>query len=477
MTQQVSQDFVKTIADAVPGLIAYWDRDLRCSFANKQYSQWFGRPVDQIIGQTMRHLLGEPLFSLNIQQIDAALAGDEQRFERVSTKADGSIAYAWVSYIPHRDLDAAVLGFFVLVADITPLRRADQRAKESEGRYRLLADHSSDMVFQLDADCVQRYVSPACREILGYEPHELIGVRSVEQVYFEDAERVAEAFRSLLDGSVDRTSVTNRIRHRNGHWVWVEVELRSIKDPGGSRSGIVGAMRDITIRKSMEAELAEANRQLENLARQDGLTGLANRRSFDETLSRYHDKARIAGEDFAVVMIDVDRFKLFNDCYGHQAGDQCLQQVSRTIVESIRRPFDIAARYGGEEFALLLPDTGEDGAALVAERIRRSVELLGLEHEGSPHGIVTISAGISSIASVEERESSDLLLRSADRALYVAKGAGRNGIARASEILASARLIDCPFRDKPAYKRSIPCSHEPGTAATLNETASFYPTR
>ena len=458
MTRQVSEDFVRTIADAVPALIAYWDRDLRCSFANEQYSRWFGRPLEQIVGETMRSLLGEQLFSLNVQHVDAALAGEERSFERPATKADGSIAHVWVSYIPHRHSSGKVLGFFVLVADITPLRLADQRAEESEGRYRLLADHSSDMVFQLDIGLVQRYASPACREILGYEPHELIGVRPLEQVHLEDAKGVADVFRLLLEGSVERSSVTYRVRHRDRHWVWVEVEFRSIKDPRGSPSSIIGAMRDISIRKYMEAELAAANRQLETLARQDGLTGLANRRSFDEMLSLYYEKAKHHGEDFAIVMIDVDRFKQFNDCYGHPAGDECLQQVSRTIVDSIRRPCDIAARYGGEEFALLLPETGEYGAALVAERIRQSIESLCLEHKGSSQGIVTISAGISSIANVHGSACADTLLRSADRALYVAKSAGRNCTARASEMLVPmAGMIRQAERSQRPVQRQIRC--------------------
>ncbi len=444
--------FLRTIADAVPCLMAYWDRNLLCSFANKAYSEWFGRPLERIIGESMQSLLGDHVFSLNLPHIDAVLAGQEQKFERVFTKADGTVTHAWVSYIPHRAPDGTTCGFIVLVTDITDLRRADQRSAESESRYRLLADQSSDMIFQLDQNQVRRYVSPASREILGYEPHELVGLKPVSQVHPDDAERVSGVFRSLIDGSVERTSVTNRIRHRDGHWVWVEVEFRSIRDQKtGVPAGIIGAMRNISLRKSLEIELAAAHRRLEAMARQDALTGLANRRTFDEMLPQYYRRARQGRESFTIVMIDVDRFKFYNDRYGHPEGDDCLRQVGAAIAASIRQTRDIAARYGGEEFALLLPETDEDSAVLVADRIRQNVERLALEHKDSPYGIVTISAGVCSLASDATDEGPDTLLRSADLALYAAKTAGRNLVARSStanaalapgEMRVSGRIVE-----------------------------------
>ena len=191
-------------------------------------------------------------------------------------------------------------------------------------------------------------------------------------------------------------------------------------------------MRNISLRKSLEIELADANRRLEALARQDALTGLANRRTFDEMLPLYHRRARQGRESFTIVMIDVDRFKLYNDRYGHPNGDDCLRRVGAAIMASIRQTRDIAARYGGEEFALLLADTDEDNAALVADRIRQNVERLALEHKDSPYGIVTISAGVCSTAVDAADEGPDTLLRHADLALYAAKDAGRNVVARSS---------------------------------------------
>ena len=435
MRQQVSEGFLRAMADAVPGLIAHWDLTLRCSFANQQYSRWFGRPLDEIVGASMLSLLGERLFAVAKPRIDAVIAGAEQRFDQIVAKPDGTVVHAWVNYVPHRGEDGAVCGFFVLVTDVTPLHQAEQRALESESRYRLLADHSSDMIFHLDCDFIRRYASPACREILGYEPHELVGMRPVDQIHPEDAERVAAVLQSLVDGGADRSSVTNRIRHKDGHWVWVEVEFRSVRElRSGKPSGIVGTMRDISLRKSIELQLAEANHQLLHLSRQDGLTGLANRRCFDDMLNKYQEAAIDEGSRISLVMVDVDYFKSFNDRYGHPAGDECLKKVAGTITASIRQPRDVAARYGGEEFAILLPKTDEAAAALVADHIRLSVARLALEHTGSPTGFVTLSAGIASMDGDTADHGREGLLRSADHALYEAKRKGRNMVSRSSHL-------------------------------------------
>ena len=217
----VDESFLRTMADAVPGLIAHWDRDLRCTFANRPYSQWYGRPLEEIVGATMPSLLGDQIFALARDHVEAALAGVEARFDRVVTRFDGTVAHVWVSYVPHRDEHGAVCGFFVLVMDVMPLGRPEGRALDLDGedRYRLLADHSRDMIFHLDRDLVRRYASPACREILGYEPHELVGIRPLTQVHPEDAGRVDAVFRSLVDEVAERASVTNRICHKDGRWI------------------------------------------------------------------------------------------------------------------------------------------------------------------------------------------------------------------------------------------------------------------
>jgi diguanylate cyclase (GGDEF)-like protein len=243
--------------------------------------------------------------------------------------------------------------------------------------------------------------------------------------------------RSILDGSVDRQSVINRTRHGDQHWVWVEAQFRVLKDPKtGERIGIIGALRDISVRKAVEDKLAEATRQLEALAREDGLTGLPNRRAFDDALSTEYRRAQRNKKSLGLIMLDVDWFKSFNDRYGHPAGDDCLRQIGRAIKNTVFRPGDIAARYGGEEFVVLLPDTDEAGAALIGERIRQAVSLLAIPHESSRYGVVTIRVGNASFGRDTRQRKSEMLLEYATER-FSAKGDGRNLVIRASALFMS----------------------------------------
>jgi PAS domain S-box-containing protein len=259
---------LKAITNAIPSMIAYWNKDERCDFANKAYLEWFGRQPDSMIGDTIVSLLGESLYAKNEPHIRAALAGQPQNIERTLTKADGTTGHTWTNYVPHFDDHGEVLGFFVLATDVTSLREAELRVETSEARYRLLADNSSDMIFQLDRDLVRRYISPASLQILGYEAADLVGTKPVGQIHPEDVEQVARTYDALLDGDLERGSIVNRIRHRHGHWIWVEATVRALRDPAtGDIVGILGALRDITARKAIEAELEAAKQAAEEAAR------------------------------------------------------------------------------------------------------------------------------------------------------------------------------------------------------------------
>ncbi|MEE8528703.1 MAG: diguanylate cyclase [Gammaproteobacteria bacterium] len=170
------------------------------------------------------------------------------------------------------------------------------------------------------------------------------------------------------------------------------------------------------------------SRMLNEQAERDGLTGLYNRRMFDEHFQRLWNQAQRNNNKLAVLLVDIDYFKMFNDMYGHQAGDDCLRQVAETFAESARRPFDIAARYGGEEFVIVLFDPPVAHAEDVAQEMRRAIEELRILHRGSHVSrFLTASVG-AAIAVPEEGRRSAGLLQLADEALYEAKESGRNRI-------------------------------------------------
>ena len=199
-------------------------------------------------------------------------------------------------------------------------------------------------------------------------------------------------------------------------------------------------VRQILIRDHLQHELVQAREQLQEhnraltvLADHDGLTGIANRRRFEAVMTLENARAARSGTPLSIVMLDVDFFKRFNDTYGHVAGDACLRQVAKALQDNLVRPADLAARYGGEEFVALLPDTGQAGARMVAERIRCAVMALQIAHAGNTAGIVTISAGVytSSAASTTEDGvalAATALIERADALLYQAKLSGRNQV-------------------------------------------------
>lgn len=175
-------------------------------------------------------------------------------------------------------------------------------------------------------------------------------------------------------------------------------------------------------------ELEEANQQLQQLSRTDGLTGLANRRYFEEILAREWSRALRNGLSLAIVMLDIDYFKAFNDRYGHPAGDQCLRDVAFSLEQHLRRGDDLAARYGGEEFIVILQDAGQERAMAMAESLRAGISQLDIPHEDSPLQTVTTSVGVAVREPGSDIESEYALIKKADDALYRAKRAGKNRV-------------------------------------------------
>jgi diguanylate cyclase (GGDEF)-like protein len=182
-----------------------------------------------------------------------------------------------------------------------------------------------------------------------------------------------------------------------------------------------------------------SDRRHRQAARSDFMTGVANRRHFEESLQRHFDRAAKNGRNLSLIMIDADDFKAYNDLYGHPAGDKCLRALSNVFLATCR-PGDVVGRYGGEEFAVLLPNTTARAAHAVATRMLTSVRDLRLKHAKSARGFVTVSAGVASLTSEIDRMTASELLEAADRALYRAKHEGRDRVCRADEIYQQAAI-------------------------------------
>jgi diguanylate cyclase (GGDEF)-like protein/PAS domain S-box-containing protein len=301
----------------------------------------------------------------------------------------------------------------------------------------LLATYCTDVIARLSPDMRIRYISPSSERLFLRPVTDSIGHHIAEFMYPEDLPVVQAATARLLAGEVDHVTVTVRAVRGDGTLVWVEVTSQPIgTDALGQLGDRAVVMRDITERKALEDQLTA-------MAMKDGLTGLANRRAFDEALQRCWLQTLREGSQMSLLLLDVDCFKQFNDSYGHQVGDDCLRAIAATIQSGIFRPMDTAARYGGEEMAVILPGTDMAGAVEVAGRLRDALADLRIPHEcnDAGQGFVSASIGVATAVSRSGGSSDmpDALLTAADRALYKAKSMGRNRVETA--MLLAARPL------------------------------------
>ncbi|WP_236686311.1 sensor domain-containing diguanylate cyclase [Paramagnetospirillum magnetotacticum] len=288
----------------------------------------------------------------------------------------------------------------------------------------------------------------ACERLTGVPAHEVIGTSDHWRAFYDEQRHCLadlvlmgrpEAMDELYVTHAEPGDSTHGLRAEN--WcvmpqvkkrLYLAVDAGPIFDEDGALMAVVETLRDQT-----EQKLAQM--ALQSLAVKDGLTGLANRRSFDEKLEAEWLHNQREGTSMAVLLMDVDHFKLYNDTYGHQMGDTCLKSVAAAIDKQVFRPSDLAARYGGEEFAVIMPNTDLDGARHVADRLIEAVRELRLPHSASQtEDCVTISLGAAAFIPSDQRGSGDLVA-AADAALYRAKHQGRNRVVCADRV---AELVE-----------------------------------
>jgi diguanylate cyclase (GGDEF)-like protein/PAS domain S-box-containing protein len=286
-------------------------------------------------------------------------------------------------------------------------------------------------VFVLDTDSRVMIWNRACERLTGVSADEVIGTREHWRCFFDDQRpTLADLLLEGRDAEVLQLHPRQGGAHhlsaegwcdmpRVGRRRYLAADASPIYDERGRLAAVVQTLRDMTDEKQAQAAL-------EQLATRDGLTGLANRRCFDDTLHAEWARALRQHQPLSLLMVDVDNFKAYNDAHGHLGGDECLKRIA-TAVSSEMRANDLVARYGGEEFAVILPNQSLKGAASVAERIRTRVEQLQVPTRLAPGQHVTVSIGAATAIAAPDNSASELVAI-ADAALYRAKHMGRNRI-------------------------------------------------
>lgn len=271
------------------------------------------------------------------------------------------------------------------------------------------------------------YIGPQIEKVLGWKQDSWRTVEDWAMRMHENDRAwvvdfcVAQSI-SGVDHEADYRALTS-----NGEYIWIRDVVHVVRKPDGEVDSLVGFMFDISERKRQEQELETLKKQLEEYSYQDGLTGIANRRFFEDSYQREWLNAQREQKPLTLMLLDIDYFKQYNDYNGHILGDACLKQIAQILKKSVSRPRDLVARFGGEEFVLILPDTSQASAIEVVERILQSIRTADICHSSSPlDQRLSVSLGVKTIIPTQKNDKM-AFLKEVDQNLYLAKEQGRNG--------------------------------------------------
>ncbi len=446
---EAERDKAEQYCDIIEGaddVIFRLDKEGRFEFVNRVAARILGGEVEELIGRRFIDFIhpedkeaAEAAFTAWL--VDKVPSVTQEA--RVVNSATGEVYRMLWTFTLSYDEEGELSGINSIGRDITIRTLAEEELVRANVLLESLINSIPDLIFYKDRDGGYMGCNAAFMEFVGRDEAEIFGRFDQDILPVEVAEEFHRRDRRVLaTGQPSREETW--VDYPDGRRVLLDLLKTPYHDPNGALLGLIGIGRDITERKLAEeererliAQLEKAYEHLRSLSIRDELTGVANRRHFNQVLQTEWRRAKRLGHPLGLIMIDIDFFKNFNDSYGHLAGDDCLRMVAGALETALKRGGDFLARYGGEEFAAILPNTDLDGVASVAEHMRRAVEALELPHkDSSVSDRVTVSLGAASVVPNGFNRSDDLI-DAADKALYEAKAAGRNRLAKAKSSAAA----------------------------------------
>ena len=350
-------------------------------------------------------------------------------FDEMVLGPQGEEVWYTTSKVPLHNADGEIIGIAGVTRDITARRRMRLELAQSRNQLNYVLSEISDGIAMFDSQGTLVYRNERYCEFFPLTMATRRSGQHIRDILTAVAETGEQ--KGIPEGGeaqwVDEIANTltmtgeQEIQLFNDRWLHVRTR------PTADGSALV-VVSDVTSIKETEAALFQLTEQLKLLATTDGLTGLSNRRAFDQALEIEVARSRRTMQPLALLMIDVDKFKTYNDLYGHQAGDEALRQVGYCLTTALKRTGDVIARYGGEEFVAILPGTEEDGAFFIADNFRESLKAMNIPHRGGDRGTLTASIGVAVFTERDMGADPAELVRRADEALYNAKGAGRDRV-------------------------------------------------
>jgi diguanylate cyclase (GGDEF)-like protein/PAS domain S-box-containing protein/putative nucleotidyltransferase with HDIG domain len=433
----------RLLTENTSDLIWTMDLGLRYTYMSPAITRMRGYTVEEIMDLSITETMTPASVEVARKNLAKQLAlermgqGDPSGVVKVELEMyckDGSTMWTEMSMTWLRDSDGNPIGILGVTRDINDRKRMEEALRESEERYRLLTENASDLIWTMDLGLRYTYMSPAITRMRGYTAEEIMDApitetmtpASVEVARKTFAERVVMERAGQL-GPNDTTKVELEMYCKDGSTIWTEMNMVWLRDSDGNPIGILGVTRDISERKKAEAERERLNAELEMRAITDSLTGLYDHAHFYQRLAEEIDRSKRYKHGFAVVMMDVDDFKRFNDSRGHQMGDAMLRLVADCVRAGLRSS-DIAFRYGGDEFAAILPHADSSKAKAAVNRINGHIAKKLKQADGGSATRLSLSAGVACFP--DDGTTADVLVRLADAALYSAKW-----VARARDIM------------------------------------------
>jgi len=318
-----------------------------------------------------------------------------------------------------------VTGFQAVARDISERKRAEKELSESEKKYRAMLENIQDGYYEVDLLGNLTYVNPSLSRILGYSQAELIGMNNRQYMDKENAKKVFKAFNTVYKTETPTSHFDWELIRKDMKKAFVGCSVSLIKDSFGKPIGFRGIVRDITYKKRAEEALKHSEKRYRELSIIDDLTQLYNSRYFYHQLKMETDRAnRYKEQPMALLLLDLDDFKAFNDAYGHIEGDQVLSRLGQVVKRCLRQT-DSAYRYGGEEFTVILPTTSSKDAAVIAERIRTEFKKENFSPAPGKNVHVTVSIGLGQY---KPQEDMKIFVHRIDQLMYQAKKNGKDGI-------------------------------------------------
>lgn len=440
-SSNLSETIYRAILETSPDSFSLTDLTGRFLFCNQQTAIMHGYDSpNELIGKSAFTLfpLKEVVRASKYMQLTRQ-GGVINNIEFTLLKKDGSQFHAELSASLIKNEIGIPIAFMAIVRDITERKWVDAQIRESESRYRIVADNTFDWEFWQAPNDRFIYTSPSCKRITGYDAIEFINNLHlfIDIVHPEDRQQF-KAHRMQVDQERKSGEIEFRILRSDGQVRWLNHICQPVFDAQGVFIGTRGSNRDITERKHAENELQLANEKLrlqlaeiedlhiilQEQALHDPLTGLYNRRYMKDALRKEHARAVREGYQISIALLDMDNLKLFNDTYGHAVGDKALVILSEQLRE-LTRVEDIACRYGGDEFLIILHNTTLESGFKRVEQWRRTMEKIRIQDQGLELQI-TFTAGVAAYPT--HGKTLEEVIKAADNALYLAKNKGRNYI-------------------------------------------------